>query len=98
MKIRRRGILAGGGAVWLAGASGHPILPFHIESSAHWTARSWDGSQVPKPRATVAIAIGAPMQVPPDLEDAALEQHRLELQAALEGLEARALQIERTSV
>jgi hypothetical protein len=81
------------GAVWLAGASGHPILPFHIESSARWTARSWDGSQVPKPRATVAIAIGAPVHVPPDLEDAALEQHRLELQAALEGLESRTLQI-----
>ncbi|HUF24139.1 MAG TPA: lysophospholipid acyltransferase family protein [Vicinamibacterales bacterium] len=81
------------GAVWLAGASGHPILPFHIESSAHWTARSWDGSQVPKPRAAVAIAIGAPMHVPPDLEDAALEQHRLELQTSLERLEARTLQI-----
>jgi len=81
------------GAVWLAGASGHPILPFHIESSAHWTAQSWDGSQVPKPRATVAIAIGAPMRVPPDLPDAALEERRLELQAALEGLERRTLQI-----
>jgi lysophospholipid acyltransferase (LPLAT)-like uncharacterized protein len=85
--------VAQAGAVWLAGASGHPILPFHIESSAHWTARSWDGSQVPKPRATVAIAIGAPVRVPPDLDEPALETHRLQLQAALERLESRTLQI-----
>lgn len=81
------------GAVWLAGATGHPILPFHIEASSHWTARSWDGTQVPKPRATVAIAIGAPLHVPPGLDTQALEAHRKALQAALSGLETRTLQI-----
>ena len=25
------------GAVWLAGATGHPVLPFHIEASRAWT-------------------------------------------------------------
>ncbi len=85
------------GAVWLAGATGHPILPFHIESSSHWTARSWDGSQVPKPRATLAIAMGPPMHVPPDLDEAGLEVKRQELQEALERLEARARQILQTS-
>lgn len=81
------------GAVWLAGASGHPILPFHIEASSKWTARSWDGSQVPKPRATLAIAIGPPMRVPSGLEEPALEAHRVALQQSLETLEARTLQI-----
>ncbi len=81
------------GAVWLAGATGHPILPFHIEASSHWTARSWDATQVPKPRATLAIAIGAPLHVPPELDAQALEAHREALQAALSGLEMRALQI-----
>ena len=85
------------GAVWLASASGHPILPFHIESSSHWTARSWDGSQVPKPRATLAIAIGAPIHVPSSLDDAALETYRLELERVLRSLEARTLQILHTS-
>lgn len=85
------------GAVWLASASGHPILPFHIESSSHWTARSWDGSQVPKPRATLAIVIGGPIQVPPGLDDAALETHRLELERVLKSLESRTLQILHTS-
>lgn len=81
------------GAVWLASASGHPILPFHIESSSHWTARSWDGSQVPKPSATLAIAIGAPMHVPAGLDDASLETHRAALERALQALESRTLQI-----
>lgn len=81
------------GAVWLASATGHPILPFHIESSPHWTARSWDGSQVPKPRAAVAMAIGAPMHVPAGLDEGGLEQHRLALQNVLHALELRASQI-----
>lgn len=81
------------GAVWLASATGHPILPFHIESSSHWTARSWDASQVPKPRARVAIAIGAPLHVPPGIDEAGLEQHRSALQNALAALQSRTLQI-----
>lgn len=81
------------GAVWLAGATGHPILPFHIESSSHWTARSWDGSQVPKPRAMLAIAIGAPMRVPAGLDEGGLEEYRLALQNVLRALETRTLQI-----
>ena len=52
------------GAVWLAGATGHPILPFHVEASRHWTLGSWDSGQVPKPFATVGLCMGAPMEVP----------------------------------
>jgi lysophospholipid acyltransferase (LPLAT)-like uncharacterized protein len=68
------------GAVWLAGATGHPILPFHIEASSHWTAGSWDATQVPKPFATVGISVGAPIEVPSNgTEDARLQQvQRLE--------------------
>ena len=51
------------GAVWLAGASGHPILPFHVESSAAWTVKSWDRHQVPKPGSDLAMAIGEPIHV-----------------------------------
>ncbi|MDQ3068842.1 MAG: lysophospholipid acyltransferase family protein [Acidobacteriota bacterium] len=81
------------GAVWLASATGQPILPFHIEASSGWTAKSWDASVVPKPGARVAIAIGAPMFVPPDLDGAALEAQRSELESVLHSLEKRALQI-----
>ena len=49
------------GAVFLAGATGHPLLPFHIEANRFWTAGRWDHTQVPKPFSTVAVAIGEPI-------------------------------------
>ena len=78
------------GAVWLAGATGQPIVPFHIESSRHWTAKSWDGSMVPKPGATLAIAIGAPIDVDRDADAPAIEAGRARLEGALTALERRA--------
>jgi len=79
------------GAVWLARATGNPIVPFHIEAGARWALRSWDHTQIPKPFSTVAIAIGEPIEVPPDTSDAGLEQARVTLEARLKSLEATAL-------
>ena len=76
------------GAVWLAGATGHPVLPFHLEADRSWTARSWDGSMVPKPFSTTAIAIGDPMTVTGTAEDA-VEQARQDLERRLGLLETR---------
>ena len=78
------------GAVWLAGATGNPILPFHIESSSHWTAKSWDRHQVPKPGSHVAVAIGPPIEVPPGADDAAIEVGRVALEATLARLKTEA--------
>ncbi len=79
------------GAVWLAKATGNPIVPFHIEADHHWTANSWDRSQVPKPWSTVAIALGDPIEIPPDADEAGIESARQLLEQRLAGLEARAL-------
>ena len=46
------------GAVWLAKATGNPVLPFHIEADRHWTLKSWDRTQIPKPFATVGDCDG----------------------------------------
>lgn len=78
------------GAVWLAAATGQPIVPFHIEASRAWTARSWDRSLVPKPFARLAIAIGAPIEVGPDTSAPAIEAGRVHLQNVLQALEVRA--------
>lgn len=75
------------GAVWLAGATGHPILPFHIEASRYWTAGSWDAHQVPKPGSEVTIAIEPPIVVP-DTNEATVEHYRVELETALARAEA----------
>lgn len=79
------------GAVWLAKATGNPILPFHIEASPRWTVPSWDRTQVPAPFGRVAVVMGAPLWVPGDATDETLERARLELQDALMRLEAPAL-------
>jgi lysophospholipid acyltransferase (LPLAT)-like uncharacterized protein len=79
------------GAIWLAKATGNPVVPFHLEASRHWTMRSWDRTQIPKPFSHVAIAMGEPIDVPPGADDAAMEQARLTLEARLAVLETRAL-------
>jgi lysophospholipid acyltransferase (LPLAT)-like uncharacterized protein len=58
------------GAVWLAAATGSPLLPFHIEANRAWTMGSWDRTQIPKPFATVAVAISSPLQVTGTGDDA----------------------------
>jgi lysophospholipid acyltransferase (LPLAT)-like uncharacterized protein len=76
------------GAVFLAGATGHPVLPFHIEASRHWTVRSWDRGIIPKPFSTVAVAIGPPLTVPGTSEEL-IERRRRELEGCLAALEER---------
>ena len=79
------------GAVWLARATGNPVLPFHLEASASWTLRSWDRTQIPKPFSTVALVVGQPLEVARDATDVEVEQARVELEARLRALEARAV-------
>ncbi len=77
------------GALWLAGATGQPILPYHIEASRFWTASSWDQTQIPKPFSTVAIAIGEPFEVE-DTAPETIASRTADLEAELARLERRA--------
>jgi lysophospholipid acyltransferase (LPLAT)-like uncharacterized protein len=85
--------VAQAGAVWLASATGNPLLPFHLEASSHWSLRSWDQTQIPKPFSTVALAVGEPMDVMSDASEDVLEEARLNLERRLAALEARARQL-----
>jgi lysophospholipid acyltransferase (LPLAT)-like uncharacterized protein len=78
------------GAVWLAMATGNPLLPFHLEASAAWTTRSWDRTQIPKPFSTVGIAVGEPLYVEAHATAETLEAARLELERRLAALEVSA--------
>ena len=69
------------------------LVPFHVEAAPCWTARSWDRAQIPKPWSRVAMVIGAPMDVPPDADEDALETMRLELERRLAGLQKQALDL-----
>jgi lysophospholipid acyltransferase (LPLAT)-like uncharacterized protein len=79
------------GAIWLARATGNPVLPFHLEASSHWTMGNWDRTQIPKPFSTVALAIGEPLNVPREATDDQMESARQELERRLAALESRAL-------
>jgi lysophospholipid acyltransferase (LPLAT)-like uncharacterized protein len=78
------------GVVWLAGASGHPVLPYHVEAEKFWTAGRWDRTQIPKPFTSVALVMGEPIHVR-DTEPATLAAALREVESALQRLERRAL-------
>jgi lysophospholipid acyltransferase (LPLAT)-like uncharacterized protein len=81
------------GAVWLAKATGNPVVPFHLEASRHWTLSSWDRTQIPRPFATVAISMGEPLEVPPDADQALIVDSSRLLERRLQALEDRARQL-----
>lgn len=79
------------GVVWLAKATGAPIIPVHAEADRHWTLGSWDRTQIPKPLATVAMAIGTPLRVPRDADAEAVEQARRAVELGLRAAERASL-------
>jgi lysophospholipid acyltransferase (LPLAT)-like uncharacterized protein len=79
------------GVVWLAKLTGNPVVPFHMEASSYWSLKSWDRTQIPKPFSTVALSVGAPIEVPRDADDTGIEQKRAEVEASLHALEKRAV-------
>ena len=78
------------GAIWLAKTTGNPVLPFHLEASSFWTLKSWDRTQIPKPFATVALAVGEPLEVPASMDETGLDAWCRVLEERLRYLEARA--------
>ena len=81
--------VAQAGAIWLAGATGHPVLPFHVEADRFWTTKSWDRGQIPKPFAKMRLAIGAPLTVSGTSKEE-VERGRQSLEQSLRALESRA--------
>src|SRR4051812_42254263 len=82
--------VAQAGAIWLAKATGNPIIPFHIEADRYWTAKSWDRTQIPNRWSAVATAMGERREMGADSDERAMEESRRALEARLQTLEARA--------
>jgi hypothetical protein len=81
------------GVVWLAKLTGNPVVPFHMEASKYWSLGSWDRTQIPRPFSTVALAVGAPIEVAADADEHQIEDKRAEVETALLSLERRAEQL-----
>lgn len=77
------------GALWLSKVTGHPVLPFHFEAASHWSLKSWDRTQIPKPFTTVAVVFTQPFIVPRDSDDGTLEEYRKRLEHDLAACESR---------
>jgi lysophospholipid acyltransferase (LPLAT)-like uncharacterized protein len=78
------------GAVLIAQMSGRPILPLAYHATRAWRFRTWDRFVLPVPFARVAVAVGAPRQVPKGLDADALQRWQRELGDELRALEAAA--------
>jgi len=85
------------GAVWLAKATGNPVLPFHLEADRYWTLGSWDRTQIPRPFSTVALSVGEPLEVAPDADETGIERGRVMLEERLRQLETRAMALVRSA-
>lgn len=72
------------GPVLLARMTGVPITPFYVAVEKSWILKTWDAILIPKPFSRVLIAVAAKIYVPADADEAALECHHAEMQAALE--------------
>jgi len=81
------------GVIYVAARVGLPVVPLVAAADRAWVGRSWDRFRVPLPFARVAVAHGAPLQVPESAATGeAAEAARLALQAAMHetGVRARA--------
>lgn len=89
-------LVAQPGALWLAKATGNPVVPFHAEASRAWVLPSWDRTLIPKPFSRVAMVIGAPIEVPSEADADRIELARRQVEEALASLADRARELART--
>ena len=72
------------GPVYLAKATGAPIIAFYIAVESKWELNSWDRFVIPKPFSRALLRVARPISVPRDADEAILEERYREMQSALE--------------
>ena len=85
------------GVIWLARATGYPILPCGFVADRAWRLKSWDAFTIPKRGANVAMVFGKPMYVERQIDNAkvqALSDTLTERMLAAEADGFRALNLE----
>jgi lysophospholipid acyltransferase (LPLAT)-like uncharacterized protein len=85
--------VAGRGIVQLARTSGRPIYPVAVATSRRIQLRNWDRTVINLPFGRFAIAVGEPVRVAPDADDAAVEDARRMVEARLNATTERAYAI-----
>jgi len=85
--------IAGRGIVHLARASGRLIVPAAVASSRRVQMSNWDRSAINLPFGRLAVAVGEPIRVPPDADDATVERLRRLVEERLNAVTERAYAI-----
>lgn len=68
------------GVIALAQTAGIYVLPISVFYSRHWTLKSWDAFQIPKPFATVTVHLHPLVSVPATESEDEFEAQRLRLE------------------
>jgi lysophospholipid acyltransferase (LPLAT)-like uncharacterized protein len=76
------------GVVFLASATGLPVIPVATATRSAFVLRSWDRMRVPRPFARVHVRYGTPLRVPAELDDAGMESWRLRIENELTSITA----------
>ena len=71
------------GPIHLASTQGAKLIPVSLNFSRYWAFNSWDNFQIPKPFSTITLILGDPIDIPPNLDEAGLEEWRLKAEQAL---------------
>ncbi len=79
-------LIAQRGIVWLAAATGLPLVPLSLAADRAWRVPSWDRTLIPKPFSRIVIAAGEPIHVPGQALEEDLEFSRILLQKRLNAL------------
>jgi len=78
------------GALQVARITGVPVIPVMAGARHAWWVEGWDRFLIPKPFATVRVAIGEPRRIPRESAVGDLERQAQTLEAQLQELKARA--------
>lgn len=75
------------GMIAIAQKSHAAILPLTFASSRAWRLRSWDRFTIPKPFSKTVALYGEPIFIPAEIDDAAFETKRQEVEQRMRDLE-----------
>lgn len=78
------------GVILMAQKSGAPIIPVAVSADRRWTMKSWDSYMLPQPFAKAPLLAGAPIVVPPHLDEAERQRYADIVEIALNRLEREA--------
>jgi 3-deoxy-D-manno-octulosonic-acid transferase len=81
---------AGRGIIMLAQISGNPILPLAVTTQLRLVVNSWDRMAINLPLSRGSIAVGEPISVPRDADEAMIECKRQQLEDSLNALSVQA--------